>query len=53
MESKGQAIWSLDIPANASLLSGPFYQQGFILDLAANPAGGTTTNAGVGVVGIE
>ncbi len=47
----GTAIWSFEIPNHGSLVGTPFYNQGFVLDVGANPAGFIVSNGGEGVIG--
>ncbi len=47
----GTATWNFDIPKDLSLVGMPFYNQGFILDPAANPAGAIVSNAAEAVIG--
>ncbi len=47
----GIANWTFPIPASDGLIGVPFFQQGFVLDAAANPFGLVVTNAGQGTFG--
>ncbi len=49
--SGGKATVTLPIPNTPVLLGAPFYNQGLVLDKAANPASFTLTNGGEGQVG--
>ena len=46
-----RGTWDTPIPVDANLLGGNFYQQGFIVDVPANPLGATLSNLGRGVIG--
>ena len=47
----GTATWNFDIPRDFSLVGMPFYNQGYILDPAANPAGAIVSNAAEALIG--
>ncbi len=51
VSTAGEAALTLPIPAVPNLAGGAFFLQGLFSDLAANPAGLLTTNAGAGVIG--
>lgn len=48
---QGDAQWGLGLPANPAFLNVDLFQQGMVLDPAANALGVTTTNSGRGVIG--
>ncbi len=47
----GIVIWTIQLPNDPGLIGLKFYQQGWILDPAANALGAVTTNAGEGIIG--
>ena len=44
---------TLSIPADRGLLGSAFYEQAWIVDPGANPAGAAWTNAAEGLVGVK
>ena len=51
LANTGIAKWSIPLPRAAHLIGWRFYQQAVVVDLLANTAGVTVSNAGEGVVG--
>jgi hypothetical protein len=51
VDSAGRAVMPIPLPANPALAGLQFFDQWFVLDLAANPFGFTFSNGGVATVG--
>jgi hypothetical protein len=49
----GTAQWMVSVPEDITLLGATFYNQGVVVDRAANAAGVTMSNAGEGRIGAK